>query len=192
MPHEILSTARPTSLRLAGFLALVLGATLLGVGGVGEWVTIGGFDAPTAGIDVWEGLVAIGASFLALTGLLAIRLARPPVARAVAVVVIVAGLAAAGLAGADALRARTRFTDAGQRDRIARELAARSALPYEAIRAAIEEQFHSRFSVSLGPGIFLTIAGGVLVSAGGFLSRRWLDRDRTSPTERGPDEEPEP
>lgn len=189
MPTVILSTARPSRLRLAGFLTLAVGGTLLGVGAIGEWANVGGFDTPTAGIDVWEGLVALGVSFVSLIGLLAVRMTRPFLARAIAVVLIVAGLAAAGLASADALRARTRFTDPGQRDRIARELAAQAGLPYEAIRAAIEEQFRRRFPVSLGPGIFLTMAGGVLVSVGGLLAWRWVEREGSLPTEPGRDEE---
>jgi hypothetical protein len=172
--RELLSTSRPTTLRLAGFLTLAVGGALLGFGAVAEWARFEGFDAPTSGIDVWEGFVALSAAFVTLIGLLAMRLVGPGVARAIAVLVVVGGLAAAALAGADALRARTRFTDPGQRDRIARELAASSGLPVDPLREAIEEQFQGTFSVTLGPGIFLTIAGGALCVAGGVLSWRWI------------------
>jgi len=181
MPPEILSTARPSKLRVAGFLAIALGGVLLGVGAVTQWATVSGFDTPTTGIDLWEGLFVLAASFLALIGLVAIRLATPTAARAIAIVVIVIGLGAAGLAAADALRAQTRFTDPGQRDRIARQLAAQSGLPFEPIREEIERQFRLRFSVSLGAGIFLTLAGGVLLVVGGALSLAWIRQREAAP-----------
>ncbi len=184
MPREILSTARPTALRLWGFVTLVLGGLLMGIGAIGEWATVSGFDTPTAGVDVWEGLVALGAGFVTLIGLLLLRLSGPAVARAIAAVIIVVGLAAAGVAVADAARARTRFTDPGQRDRIAQKLAAESGLPVEPIREAIEAQFRSRFEVSLGLGIFLTIAGGALGATGGALSLVWIRRREGVPPNR--------
>jgi len=76
----------------------------------------------------------------------------------------------------DALRATSRFTSPGQRDRIAQEIAADLHLPYQEVRSRIEAVYANRFHVSLEPGIFLVMAGGLIAAIGGALSVAWATR----------------
>src|SRR5581483_483762 len=140
MAPAILSTARPTRLRLAGFLTITLGGLLVGVGATLTWATVEPFDTPTKGVDLWEGRVAL-------------------------------------LAGLDAATASSRFTDAGQRDRIARALADELGEPYARVRARLEA-VSRQFRVRLGSGILLVLAGGALAAVGGGLSIVWAGRWR--------------
>jgi hypothetical protein len=177
MAREIVSTARPSMLRLAGFLALTLGGLLVSLGSLMDWANVPPFDTPTRGVDLWEGTVTLAIGFAVLFGMILMRLLRPARARhAVAVAILALGLTATALAGAAAIRANDRFTSPSKRDRIARALATELGLPYEEVRARIEVTFDRRFHVSLDPGILLVIAGGVVVALGGGLSVAWSAR----------------
>jgi hypothetical protein len=183
MCPELTSTARPTRLRLAGFLALTLGGASIALGSLLDWATVRPFQTPTPGIDVWEGKVTLALGIAVLVGMIVMRVLSAPGARtAVAVAIIALGLAAIVLAGIDAARAQDRFSGSGQRDRIARELAGQLDLPYEQVRAQIERQFDLRFSVGLEIGIWLVPAGGLAAAAGGALSVAWARR-RPAPPE---------
>jgi hypothetical protein len=187
MGPELLSTARPTRLRLAGFLALTLGGALVALGSLPDWATVRPFETPTRGIDVWEGKATLVLGIAMLVGMIVMRVMGTRRGRtAAAVVILVLGLAAALLAGLDAVRADDRFTSSGQRDRIARELAGQLGQPYERVRTAIERQFDQRFSVALGPGIWLVLAGGLIAAGGGALSVAWARRLAVPPPEPGP------
>jgi hypothetical protein len=180
MAREIVSTARPSMLRLAGFLALTLGGLLVSLGSLMDWATVTPFDTSTRGVDLWEGTITLAIGFAALLGMILMRLLRPARARhAAAVAILALGLTATALAGAAAIRANERFTSPSQRDRIARALATELGLPYEEVRARIEVTFNRRFHASLDPGIFLVIAGGVMVALGGGLSVAWTARAPT-------------
>lgn len=87
---EILSTARPTALRLAGFVALAGGGLLLGLGALLDWVVLsfpaeidpsGITAAPVRGVDVWEGKVVLGAAIVILVGTIATRLVASTASR---------------------------------------------------------------------------------------------------------------
>ncbi|MEW6059299.1 MAG: hypothetical protein AB1551_04030 [Actinomycetota bacterium] len=177
MGREILSTARPTRLRLAGFLATTLGGLLLGLGSLMSWATVEPFDTPTRGTDLCEGWIALAAGTAILVGTIVMRLLATLRARRIAAALILTlGLLAAALAALDITRARSRFTDSGQRDRLAKELAAQLHEPYADVRAELEAVFAERFQVSLEPGIFLVLAGGVLGALGGVLGSMWVSR----------------
>jgi hypothetical protein len=79
----------------------------------------------------------------------------------------------------DAVRATSRFTSPDQRDRIARELAADLYLPYEQVRSRLEALYGERFHVSLQPGLFVVMAGGLVAAIGGALSVAWAARAST-------------
>src|SRR5262245_60334540 len=80
MARELLSATRPTRLRLFGFLVLVGGSVLAGVGATRLWATIG-FVADTEGAadvfvygtDVWEGKVVLLLAGVALVVMIAMR-----------------------------------------------------------------------------------------------------------------------
>jgi hypothetical protein len=180
MGREIVSTARPSMLRLASFLPLTLGGLLVSLGLLMDWATVQPFGTPTRGVDLWEGTITLTIGFVVLFGMILMRLVRPRRARhAVAVAILALGLIAIALAGSAAIGANERFTSPSQRDRIARALATELGLPYEEVRARIESTFSRRFRVSLRPGIVLVITGGVIVALGGALSLAWAARTPT-------------
>jgi hypothetical protein len=177
MAREIVSTARPSTLRLTGFLALTAGAMMVSLGSLTTWAKVPPFDTPTRGTDLWEGTVTLVIGVAVLMLMVAMRLMATATARrAVAVAILALGLSAAALAAADAVRATSRFTSPGQRDRIAKEIAADLHLPYQEVRSRIEAVYSNRFHVSLAPGIFLVMAGGLVAALGGALSVAWATR----------------
>jgi hypothetical protein len=184
MGREILSTARPTTLRLAGFLALTLGGVLLGLGALLSWATVGfardaqgALDLPTKGIDVWEGGLALAAGVAVLIGMVAMRLLQERRARQiVAAAIIVLGLAATALATKDALRPEERFGGTGGLDAIAHNISSQLDQPYAQVRVELERQYGADLRVALEPGIFLVIAGGLVAAVGGILSIVWASR----------------
>jgi hypothetical protein len=180
MAREIVSTARPSMLRLAGFLALTTGGLMISLGSLMTWAKVPPFDTPTRGTDLWEGTVALVSGVAVLVGMVAMRLMATVTARrAVAVAILALGLSAAAIAAADAVRATSRFTSSDQRDRIARELAADLHLPYEEVRSRLAAVYEKRFHVSVQPGLFVVMAGGLVAAIGGALSVAWAARAST-------------
>jgi hypothetical protein len=184
MSREILSTARPTKLRLAGFLCLAVGAVAAGYGATADWVTIGfpadierAVDVTVRGTDVWEGKVVLFGSVAALLAMLAMRLARSDaVGRSLAVALIVIGLAAVALPLWDAVRAEERFGGGEGVDLLAERLAAQLELPESVVREQLREEFQRALRVEVERGIWITAAGGTLLATGGALSFAWVRR----------------
>lgn len=184
MPTEILSTARPTPLRLAGFLCLALGAVAAGVGATLEWASVGFpadvervADVAVRGTDVWEGKVVLFAAGGALFAMLALRLTRSTATRtALAVALVLIGVACLTLPLLDAVRAEDRFGGTEGVDLMAERLAAELELPEDVVRAQLQEQFERTLRVDVGAGTWLSAAGGVLLIAGGVLASVWARR----------------
>lgn len=182
MPPEILSTARPTRLRLAGFLCLAWGAVLAGIGATREWAVVGfpgdergAVDVSWKGMDAWEGKVVLFCAVVALLALLAIRLTRAAGARrALAILLVALGLACAILPIMDGVRARDRFGGRNGVDRMAEVLAVELELPEDVVREQLADQFDLQLRVVVGPGLWLSAIGGVLLVAGGALSLLWI------------------
>ena len=96
MTREIVSTARPSMLRLAGFLTLTTGGLLISLGSLLPWAKVPPFDTPIRGTDLWEGIVALGIGVVVLVGMVTMRLMATPAApRAVAVAHVGLGQSAA-------------------------------------------------------------------------------------------------
>jgi hypothetical protein len=188
MPPEILSTARPTPLRLVGFLVVAAGSVAAGVGATRAWALVGfpgdvlgTADVPTHGTDVWEGLVVLLGAAVALFALLAMRVAGSDRARRVLAIAIVGiGIVCVALPVSDALRAEDRFGGKEGLDRMISALAEQSDLPEEAVRE-LTEQFESQLRVDVEPGLWLAAAGGLLLVAGGALGLAWTRRRRPVP-----------
>jgi hypothetical protein len=184
MSREILSTARPTKLRLTGFLCLASGAVAAGYGATAEWVTIGFpadvervADVTVRGTDVWEGKAVLLGSLAALVAMLAMRLSRSDaVGRSLAVALIVVGLVAIGLPVWDSLRAEERFGGGEGIDLLAERLAAQLELPESVVREQLREEFRRALRVEVERGIWITAAGGILLATGGALSFAWVRR----------------
>lgn len=182
--REVLSTTRPTPLRLAGFVVLAAGAVAAGVGATRDWAVVGfpqdeagAADVPFRGTDVWEGKTVLLIAVAALVSMLAMRLATGPGARrALAVLLIALGLAAAALPVADALRVTDRFGGGEGLDRIASGLAPELDLPTDVVRRQLEEQFGAALRVDVAYGLWLSALGGLLIVCGGVLSAAWAVR----------------
>jgi hypothetical protein len=184
---EALSTARPTPLRFAGFLAITLGGVLVGLGSLLDWAVVGfpgssELDVATRGIDVREGVVtlAIGATVLVL--MIVVRLLTTDRSRRVAAAaIVVLGLAAASIAAADAAGLQTRFAATDRLPAIARGLARALDLPAEQVLATLRAEFADQLRVDAGIGLWLVIGGGIAAAAGGVLTLAWARRERPTP-----------
>jgi hypothetical protein len=182
--REILSTARPTKLRLAGFLCLAIGAVAAGYGATAEWVTLGFpadiervVDVSVRGTDVWEGKAVLLGSVAALLAMLAMRLSRSDVVgRSLAITLIVVGLAAVALPIWDAVRVEERFGGGEGVDLLAERLAVRLELPESVVREQLREEFQRALRVEVESGIWISAAGGTLLATGGALSFAWVLR----------------
>lgn len=184
MPPEILSTSRPSPLRLWGFVCVALGALLAGLGAVRDWAVVGfpgdltgQLDVPIKGTDAWEGKVVLAGAALALIVLIAIRLSRSPRARRTGALAIVTfGALALALALSVAIRPTIRFGGTHGLDELAANLATQLDQDEAAIRAQLDQQFGDHLRVDLGTGVWLAMAGGLLTAVGGSLSRAWVRR----------------
>jgi hypothetical protein len=190
---EIASTARPTGLRVAGFVCVALGAVLAGVGATREWVAVG-FTADTEhaadlsvhGIDVWEGKVVLFAAAAALLVLLAMRISGSRGTRwSLAILLIGIGVLCIALPVVDAVRARDRFGGGEGLERFVASLSVRLGLPKDVIHEQLAEQLHEELRVEVSPGLWLTASGGVLLVVGGALSLAWSGRGAPGPAEAG-------
>jgi hypothetical protein len=181
MSRELLSTRHPTRLRLLGFLVQVAGSVVAGIGATRAWATIGfvadierAADVSVYGTDVWEGKVVLLIAGVALVVMIVMRLAiSGTLRRSLGVTLVVLGLVCAALPALAAIRADDRFGGGEGLDRMARILSARLELPEDVIREQLAEQFQRDLRVEIGPGLWLSIAGGVLIVAGGALGLAW-------------------
>lgn len=186
MTSELASTARPTGLRLGGFVCVALGAVLAGVGATREWVAVGfsadirhAADLSIHGIDVWEGKVVLFAAAAALLVLLAMRISgSPSTRRGLAILLIVLGAACIALPVIDAVRAHDRFAGSEGLERYVASLSVKLGLPKDVIREQLSDRLDQELRVEVSSGLWLAVAGGVLLVAGGALSVAWSGRDR--------------
>jgi len=184
MPTEILSTARPSPLRLAGFLCTVLGGLALGLGALSTWATVGfpqdtegAADVVYKGVDTWGGILVLLASLVVLLGTVVVRLLTTTRARRiVTVAILVLSLVALAAVCSAALRPEARFGGSGGLDRIATDVAQQLDLPVDEVRSQLEQQFGRQLSVDLGPGVWLSAAGAVLAAVGAGLTLVWISR----------------
>jgi len=197
MASDITSTARPTGLRLAGTACVALGAIAAGMGATREWATVGftadaehAADVSVHGIDVWEGKVVLFAAVAALLVMLAMRVSGSRgTRRGLAIALIVLGALCVALPLADAARAENRFGGVEGVDRLAKTLSVQLGLPEDVVRERLKDLLAEDLRVEISAGLWITVAGGVLLVAGGVLGLAWVRRDgaaATLPIENGP------
>jgi hypothetical protein len=168
-----------SSLRGAAFLCTVIAGLLVGLGALLTWVTFGlhdpnagALDQVYKGIDLTEGLIALGCAAVLLVGTMVFRGLARPGRTAVAVLMIVAGIVAAGSAGATILTAGTRLET-----QFVDELGTASpGKGPSSVDDATRQQLEDMVETSLGAGIWLTLAGGFLGFVGGTLSLAYATR----------------
>jgi hypothetical protein len=178
------------SLRLAGFGLTALGGLLIGIGSLLPWIRSSLEGLPEAisptyhGIDIPEGLVALGAGLVVLVALAMTRLASSAGARkAAAVAVIAASIVAIAAAGAAVVSARERIESTAVDD-ILGELNP-TGEPTAQQRAEVEELVVT----TIAPGPFAVLGGGLLGALGGVLLLSWAGRN-TPPRFPRPDRPP--
>jgi hypothetical protein len=177
----MLSTERPSTLRLWGFVCTALGGLLIALGSLLTWATaalgpkIPGVD--TKGVDTPEGKVVLALGVAILLAIVALRLSTSPnVRRAIAVGVIVASLAAGALTLWDLIAKEHRLgLPAASKE--AALIAGQTDLPENVLRAKLERLTF----VSLKPGIYLPLAGAALGVLGGALGLAWVGRETARP-----------
>ena len=189
MSAELRSTARPSTLRLLGFLAVVGGAALMGIGATREWAAIG-FAGDTAGAndisvhgtDLWEGKALLLAAAASLVLLLVLRVATSSgTRRVIATVLVVVGLAGAGIAGAAALGAKDRFAGTEAIDRMAAEISRQTGDSEAVVREALRRTLLGDLRVDTRVSVLLAVSGGVILALGGGLSLAWArERERST------------
>jgi hypothetical protein len=181
MSSELSSTSHPTQLRLLGFLVLVAGSVLAGIGATREWAAIGfvadtegAADVSVFGTDVWEGKVVLLIAGVALVAIIVMRVTTSgALRRTLGVGLVVLGLVCTALPLLAAIRADARFGGAEGLDRMARILSARLEFPEDVIRDQLAEHFERDLRVEIGAGLWLSVGGGVLIAAGGALGLAW-------------------
>jgi len=190
MASGITSTVRPTGLRLAGTACVALGAIAAGVGATREWATIGfkadvqqAADVSVHGIDVWEGKLVLFAAVATLLVMLAMRISGSRgMRRGLAIALIVLGALCVALPVADAVRAKDRFGGVEGVDRLAKTLSVQVGLPEDVVRERLRDLLAEDLRVEISAGLWITVAGGVLLVAGGILGLVWVRRDGANAT----------
>jgi hypothetical protein len=180
----MLSTARPSSLRLIQFAFTALGGLLMGVGALLTWaeVSLGpdvdGVD--TKGVDTVEGKVVLGVAVLVLLSIPVLRMASSSGARrAVVAFVLLASLAAGALTAWDIVAKDDRLGLPVLEEK-QREVADATGLPLPGI-----EQLQALTFVELRPGIYVALGGAVLGLIGGALGLAWIGRGELLPAPAG-------
>jgi hypothetical protein len=188
VPAEIWSTVRPSPLRLAGFLCLVVGAALVGIGASGDWAAIGfvadlerAADVTVRGTDVWEGKVVLLTAAIALIAIPALRLARSSgVRRGIAVALVATGIVALALPVSVAVRPEDRLGGTQGVDLLTERLAAELGLPEDVVREQLSDELRRALRVDVASGVWFSAAGGALLVSGGALSLAWARGRRAS------------
>jgi hypothetical protein len=189
MSAEILSTARPSTLRLAGFLTTATGATLAGVGALLDWVTVGfpgdvegAADVHVRGTDVWEGELVLAVAVGCLIALVLMRVTASPKARsAIAGGIAAGGVLVAAVAAIDLSRATGRFGGSAGLADIAQAVADQLGQPVDRVRVLLEQNFGATLRVDTEIGLWLSLLGGLLLIIAGGLSLVWALRVEDAP-----------
>jgi hypothetical protein len=185
----MLSTERPSSLRLIQFAFTALGGLLMGVGALLTWARVSlGPDiegVETKGVDVVEGKVVLGVAVLVLLSIPLLRRAPSTGARrALVALVLLASLAAGALTLWDIVAKDDRL-GLPVLDETQRQVAEDTGLPLPGIK-----QLQALTFVELEPGIYVALAGAALGVIGGALGLAWIRRGELLPTSAAADDDP--
>ena len=171
------------TLRSAAFLCTVIAGLLVGLGALLTWVTFGLNDPNAAvldqvykGIDITEGMVALGCAVVLLIGTMIFRGLARPGRTVVAVLMIVAGIVAVGSAGATIATVGSRLENQFVDDVMASTTGRGANQSAPGAQDAQRKQLEGMVTTTLGAGIWLTLAGGFLGFIGGTLSLAYAVR----------------
>jgi hypothetical protein len=156
------STTRPI-----GAILAIVGGALLAVGSFLSWASVsgGGTSVSAKGIDGSDGYITLIAGLVALgAGAAMMRQTR----RALAVLVLLAGLVGGAVGLYDALTAKDSVLDSA-----AEELAPTLGASVDQVRALLDQAIDSgELSISISIGLYIVIAGGLVALVGGVMSMR--------------------
>ena len=174
----MLAVVKPSPLRLWGFLLTVVGGALMAFGSIGDWATIslGGSSegaVPTKGIDVWQGKVTLILGALIVVGILALRFVQPQRRNAMAIAIIVAALAGLSLASWSLLALKSIVHDNGV-EALTHILEGQGVATTKARQLVLDAMSKQGIAVKAQIGLWMTLAGGVLATAGGFVDLAWV------------------
>jgi FtsH-binding integral membrane protein len=159
-------TENVTRTPVAGILGLIGGA-LLALGSFLAWAEVagGGTSVTAKGVDDRHGYITLVAGLVAVVaGIVMARGTR----RALAVLVILAGIVGGGIGLYDALTAKDSVLDAA-----AEELAPTFGVSAQQMRTVLDQAIDAgQFSVSISIGLYVVIGGGVVALVGGILGLR--------------------
>ena len=159
-------TENVTRTPVVGILGVVGGA-LLALGSFLDWAEVsgGGRSVTANGVDGSDGYITLVAGIVAVVaGIVMAKGTR----RALAVLVILAGIVGGGIGMYDALTAKDSVLDAA-----AEELAPTFEATAQQVRTVLDQAIDARqLSVSISIGLYVVIAGGVVALAGGVLGLR--------------------
>lgn len=173
--------AAPTS----GIVAIVGGA-LLAFASFLPWAEVSGEGASVTakGIDGSDGYLTLGAGVVAV--LIGVVLVMRGSRRILAIITILVGIVGGGLALYDALTAKDSVLDAA-----AEELAPSFGVSTDQVRAALDQAVDAgQIGVSVSYGLYLAVAGGVIVVVGGILGLRGAVVESAAPAPDASDDTP--
>ncbi len=187
----MLAVVKPSPLRLWGFLLTVIGGALVAFGSIGNWaaITLGGGTVnvvPTKGIDVWQGKVTLILGVAIVIAILALRFVRPERRNAMAIAITVAGLAALALGLWALLALKSVVQDTGV-DALVKIFVGLGISATKAREQVLRTMSRQGIAVKAQVGLWMTVAGGVLAMAGGFVDLAWVRRKKIAGNTIDPD-----
>jgi Tryptophan-associated transmembrane protein (Trp_oprn_chp) len=169
-------------LRVIGFVVTAAGALAAGAGTAATWVTVGFrsdlqgvLSEDFRGLDLSEGMVALALAGIVLVSLVVLRRVQGISRIRVATGILLAGVVLIALPTWVALRADERAID-----ELARAAAAAGGLTVREAEDLIRGDPELAVVAETG-GAWLSIAGGVLVAAGGAVNIAWARREHATP-----------
>jgi hypothetical protein len=188
----MLAIVKPSPLRLWGFLFTAIGGALIAFGSVGNWatITLGGSAVnavPFKGIDLWQGKVTLALGAMIVVGILALRFVQPERRNIVAVLLTVAALASVGIALWCLVSLASVIHGTGV-DALTKHVADVLGIPEAQARQDVLRTMQQKgIDVRAQTGLWMTVAGGVLATAGGVVDLAWVRQKRISGNAIDPD-----
>lgn len=168
----------PTRLRVAGSVVTMVGALAAGIGSALAWTTVGlrvdtqgVLDLEFRGLDLLGGTIALVIAVVTLGGLALFRRARRPAQERLGFGLLLAGVLVIAMPLSVAIRAETRAVEG-----MARVVARSGGLTIVEATDLVREDPSLAVRSELGPGIWLTLAGGALVIVGTAANLAWTRR----------------
>jgi hypothetical protein len=148
-----------------------------------DWaaVSLGGSAeaaVPTKGVDLWQGKITLALGALIIVGIVALRFVHPARRAPLAITLIVLGVVALGLAVWCIASLDAVVTDTGV-DALVDTVVAQLGIPAAQARELVEGAMGSAgVEVQAQSGLWLTLSGAVLATAGGAVDLAWVRRKR--------------